>query len=335
MVYFNLLVRSLVLVWVVGVYCTRTASAQDWVRDMFEKNSHNFGNVPRGAETEYRFKLTNRYEEDVHIASVRSSCGCTIPRVEKADLKTYEEGDIICEFNTRSFIGPKSAVVTVVFDRPYYGEMQLMVEGNIRSDIVTEPGQIQFGDVDRGTEKFALLSVSYAGKNHWEITDVRSTNQYLAVSNLDRVSNGIGKVEYQMRVRLKDTAPAGDFNDQVVIVTNDLDYNLVTIPVRGKVNPPLRITATVALGTIPRGKKVDEQILVVGKRPFEITKVECSDKRFSFMQPPGMNSIHRILMTFEPSGEAAGGAFKEKILVHTSLAEDGIAVTEVIGNVTE
>ncbi len=312
------------------------AFAQDWVRDMFEENSHDFGTVPRGAKTEFEFKLTNKYEEDVHIASVRSSCGCTIPRIEKADLKTYSQGSIICEFNTRSFIGPKSAVVTVVFTKPYYGEMQLMVKGNIRSDIVTEPGEIQFGEIERGTEKSTSVKVSYAGSKRWEITDVRSANRNLGVYQLERIENGSGKIEYAMQVRLKDTAPAGDFADQIVLVTNDRQYNLVTIPVRGNILAPLVMPVSVELGTIRLGASVQSRMVIRGKQEFGITKVECADERFSFSPLPGKKKVHVIPLKFNSGAEGAvGGAFRQKVVVHTTLPADGVATTVVSGNVVD
>jgi hypothetical protein len=53
------------------------AMGQEWARKMFEATNHDFVSVARGSKVEYRFNFTNLYKEDVHIASVRSSCGCT------------------------------------------------------------------------------------------------------------------------------------------------------------------------------------------------------------------------------------------------------------------
>ena len=119
--------------------------------------------------------------------------------------KTYEKGEITCEFNTSAFVGARSAVVTVVFDKPYYGEMQLMVAGNIRSDIVTEPGQIQFGEVPKGEERSTAVNITYAGNSNWEIKDVQSENQDLSV-RLNRLPTSPGRVGYEMQVMLKPTA---------------------------------------------------------------------------------------------------------------------------------
>ncbi len=309
---------------------TSAVNGQPWVKPLFEESSHDFGNVPRGANVEYAFALTNKYQENLHIAQVRSSCGCTTPRIEKPNLKTYEKGAIICEFNTRSFIGAKSAVITVVFTAPYYGEMQLMVKGKILSDVVTDPGEIQFGELDRGTEKSTAVKVTYTGNKPWEITDVRSANQHLAVK-LHKIEKK-GPIEYEMLVRLKDSAPAGDFSDQIVLVTDDIEYNLITIPVRGNVLPPLVMPVSVELGTFKSGESKSSHIVIKSNQDFEVTKVECADQRFNFTATPGKSAkVHLIPVKFN-AGDAVG-AFRETVTVHTTLSEGGTASTLVTGNV--
>ena len=62
--------------------------AQQWAEKMFDAKSYDFGTIARAAKAEIAFEVTNLYLEDVHIASVRSSCGCTTPRIEKDTLKT-------------------------------------------------------------------------------------------------------------------------------------------------------------------------------------------------------------------------------------------------------
>lgn len=310
-----------------------SARSQDWVKDMFETNSHDFGNVPRGAKSEYMFKVTNKYEEDVHIASVRSSCNCTIASIKDGNdlLKTYEQGAILCEFNTRAFVGSRAAVVTVVFDKPFYGEMQLMIKGNIRSDIVTEPGRIRFGDVEQGSEKETTVRVTYAGSNPWKIKDVRSANKNLSVK-LQQMPTPPGKVEYVMNVRLMDSASAGELNDQIVLVTNDAQFNLVTIPVQGSIVPPLVMPKSVELGTIATGQSVTKRIIIKGQEPFAITKVECQDQRFTFMPPEGERTAHIIPVRFDSDQKV--GVYAEKVVVHTSLPTDNQASTVIKVNVS-
>ncbi len=304
---------------------------QDWARGMFDKTEHDFGIVPRGSKTEFEFTLTNKYKEPIHIASVRSSCGCTSPRVQKPELITYEKGAVIAEFNTRSFIGQKSAVVTVTFDRPYYAEVQLIVKGNIRSDILTEPGEVQFGEVDIGSAKSADVRVSRSGDPKWQIVDVRSTNQHLGVT-LDRAVLGQNQVQYTMHVRLKDSAPAGDFTDEILIVTNERQYNQVTLPVRATVVPPLVIApASVELGSIKLKTQKQSRLVLKAKQPFSIKNATCSDARVTFTIPTGEKNVHVLPLSFD-SGETIGG-FREKIVIETSLAGAPEAKAMVSGNV--
>lgn len=311
---------------------THRAAAQDWVKAMFESNSHDFGTVPRGAKAEFSFKLTNKYEETVRIQSVRSSCGCTIPRIEKSDLKTYEEGAIICEFNTRSFVGPKAAVVTVVFAQPFYGEMQLNVKGNIRSDIVTEPGKIEFGEVSQGESKQTELRISYAGRNDWKIVDVRSANNNLSVGKLES-DNRNGRVSYVMSVSLKDSAPAGEFSDQIVLVTNENEFNLVTVPVRGVVLPPVVMPVSIELGSIRVGDVTSSRLVIKGKEDFSITDIECADSRFSFQIPEGPKRAHIIPLQFKAGDKV--GAVRQPVVVKTSLSNGETATTVITANVVD
>lgn len=296
---------------------------------MFPETTHDFGIVPRGSEAIFEFKFTNKYEEDIHVASVRSSCGCTTPKIRKPDLKTYEEGSIICELNTKSFVGAKSAFVTVVFTKPYYGEIQLGVKGTIRSDIDTDPGMIDFGEVEVGSTRTTPVKITYAGRNPWEIKDVRSANQHLGVS-IER-SAIPGKVQYVMNVNLKETAPTGEFSDNIVLVTNEPNFNLVTIPVRGTINPPLVLPPRVDLGTVRAGQQSGSFFLIRSKEPFEIQKIDCEDQRFVFEIPSGKKDKHIVQFKFN-SGDAVG-AFKQSLTIHTDLPADNTATTSIIGNV--
>src|SRR5580700_4615690 len=83
-----------------------TLPAQEWAQNLFKMHEHDFGSIARGAKAEYVFEITNNLIPDVHIASVRTSCGCTTPYVEnnKQTLKTYESGAIIAHLNSDTHV---------------------------------------------------------------------------------------------------------------------------------------------------------------------------------------------------------------------------------------
>jgi hypothetical protein len=310
-------------------------SAEQWARKMFAETHHDFGTVSRNAKTEYAFVIENCFEEDVRIASVRSSCGCTNPVLTKKVLKSWEKGEIIAQFNTRAFIGTKTAEITVVIDRPNYAEIKLTVGGKIRSDIVVEPGEVRFGEVDLGGTKTVDLKMSYAGRKDWKISDIRGDSDFLEV-RLDPARRNGAMTDYVMHIKLKENAPVGEIVDELVVVTNDDRNDQFTLPVSGRIIPPISITPSyVSLGDVSNGKSTQQRLIVRAKNPFSITGIECEDARFEFTKPEGNRPVHVIPFTFkgELLDASDKGTLKQRIVVRTSLGEGMNAETTVAGRV--
>ena len=91
-----------------------SAAAENWADKMFTDREHDFRTVGRGTKCVYHFELSNPYKENVHIAGVRTSCGCTTPTLTKDTLKSHEKGAVVATFNTTTHVGRKAATLTVV-----------------------------------------------------------------------------------------------------------------------------------------------------------------------------------------------------------------------------
>jgi hypothetical protein len=290
--------RSLFTAFVLSLIVATSASAQEWSKKLFKSHSHDFGTVARGSKTVYEFEMENIYEEDVHIASVRASCGCTIPSIKKDTLKTWEKGAIIAEFNTKAFLGQRSATVTVTIDKPYYAEVQLNVKGYIRSDLVFNPGTVNFGEVDTGAHAEKKVELNYAGRDSWKILDVRSANPNLEVE-LNEKSRGSGRVTYEMLVRLTEGAADGYLEDQLTIVTDDARLKSIALPVEGRIVSPLTVSpGSLFLGVLEPGQKVTKQLVVKGKVPFKVLDVRCNHDGFAFKTTTDARTLHLIPVTF-------------------------------------
>jgi hypothetical protein len=284
------------------------APAQEWAEKMFSKLDHDFGTVARGADTVYKFEITNVYKQDMHITGVRSSCGCTSPTVENPIVKTHDKAYIVARFNTRTHVGQKGATLTVSFGAPYAAEVQLHVHGNIRSDVVFNPGAIEFGEVNEGEPKEQKVTVQYAGRPTWEIVDVTNDNDHFEVELLEAERTG-GRVSYNLVVRLKDNLPAGYVKDQLTVVTNDSRVENQRIPlfVSGHVRPEFSVTpAQLVLGEMQPGAVVTRKIVVRGKEPFKIVDVDCGQDCFDFKtDTEESRKVHFVDVTFR-AGEQPG-----------------------------
>jgi hypothetical protein len=294
------------------------AGAKEWARKMFETTSHDFGTVARGAKAEFDFVLENIYEEDIHIASVRSSCGCTTPSITKDLLKTWEKGAIHAEFNTRSFSGQKNATITVVIDRPFPAEVQLTVSGFIRTDVVFEPGSIEFGDVNSGEKVAEKVVVKYAGRSSWRVLKIQKPAFVDIAVDPPRLDQG--NVVYEMVVSLREDAPEGYLKDQILLETNDAQLSRIPFSLAGRVRPALTVSpASITMGVLRPGEKVTKQIVVRAEQPFRVVKVECDSDCFSFKTSESANKLHLIPVTFTANQET--GELEFEIRIETDLKQ--------------
>lgn len=300
--------------------------AKPWAKAMFKESSHDFGVVARGAKVEHRFVFENPYLEDVHIASVRTSCQCTSPSATKTLLKTYETAEIVAELNTRNFTGRREATITVVFDQPFPAEIQLHVYSFIRGDVVFEPGLVQFGSLGEGQGAQRRVTVTYAGRANWQILEIGSTVGYLegrfkeVGRNLDPATRAT-QVTYDLEVNLKEDAPSGYFKEQLVLRTNDPNPQTARVPltVEGLIAAPLTVNPSVLmLGAVRPNESVARNLVVRGQKPFRIVEVTGPDDRFRFTVADQARPVH--VMEVRVAVGANLGKIAGKIRIKTDLA---------------
>lgn len=296
----------------------KNVAAENWADKMFQEKSHDFRIVGRGTKCEHHFEFTNIYEQDVHVAAVRTSCGCTTPSLSKETLKTHETGSVIATFNTNTFIGQKSATVTVVFDRPSYAEVQLKVSGLIRTDITFDPPEVAFGETSSGQSLEREVVITHTGNVNWEITDVRSHCSNLKV-RLDQVERAPSLVRYRMLVRMDDAMPEGEIRERLTLISNDRDFPTTEMAISGRIRPTISVSpAAVSLGTTTADGTVEKRLVVRGEEPFEISDIECADDRFQFEVPLGTKRVHFVKLRF--MGDGSDDPVSQEIRVITDLA---------------
>ncbi len=310
---------------------TATASAQEWAEKMFKEKTHEFGSVPKAAKVEYAFEMVNPYKEDVHISGVRASCGCTIPRIQKETLASWEKGAIIAEFNTRAFSGQRGARVTVTIDKPFYAEVQLQVHGYIRTDVVVDPGEVALGQIPSGSGAEKTVTIDYAGRNDWQILGVEPNSPYLH-ADVQEVSRAGGRVAYKLAVSLDKSAPPGFVAEELILRTNDRRSPQFPVKVEGYVVADLTVSpSSLMLGILQPGQTITKQIVVKGKRPFCVLGVDCPDPSFSFVLPTEAKTVHLIPVTFEANKDP--GKIVQQITIRTDLQDETSASLSAYGQV--
>ncbi len=300
---------------------------------MFKQTSFDFGVIARGAIAQHRFTFENIYLEDVHVASVRSSCGCTKATITNPSLKTYEESAIVATIDTRRFSRRREATITVVFDRPFPAEVQLHVYTYIRSDVVVQPGEAKFESVEQGSPASRTLNVSYAGRPDWKILQVQTNSPYIEASAIER-SRTQGTVTYDLQVQLKPDAPPGYLRDQLVLITNDVVASATHVPVavEAVIVPAAQVRPSpLSLGILHPGQTSSRNLVIQSKTPFRVLKATGPDARFTFKLPAESKTLQLLPVTF--TADNAAGRVSGKIRIETDIAGTPVLEVSVDGQI--
>lgn len=292
---------------------------ENWATKMFSELKHDFGTVARGADTRAVLLIENLYEEDVTIDNVGTTCGCTAAKPNKTLLKTGEKAEIEIKMNTVKFMRRKDSNVdvTLTFRGPQGSStktVRVPITAYIRSDVVVspEPGNANFGNVEFGQGAERKLEIAYAGRDDWMISEVRVPDNRIQAS-IKEVSRAPGQVRYELSVVLKDNAPMGAIQDQIRLITNDVNSPEVPVLVLGNVEPDIVFapSGTFPLGTLKPGDVKEFRVVLKGKRPFAIQHIQCDAADCFEVQQPGdaLKTVH--VVPFKMTAPNKPGHFSE------------------------
>ncbi len=157
--------------------------AQGWPDSLFAEKSFDFGAVPRGGIVRHPFVLTNRLNVPISIVNLRVSCGCTSGTASASLVQPGQTAVVEAQMDTRNFVGRKSTTLFVaVVAGNQQAEIGLGVSSLILSDVVLNPGSVDFGMVSRGQTPSQVLTIDRVGKPDWRITKLVSASKALTAT---------------------------------------------------------------------------------------------------------------------------------------------------------
>lgn len=291
---------------------TATAENPPWAMEMFQKPSHDFKVVATGSEATYRFVVTNTHKQQVHIANVRTTCGCSAARPSRDILESGEKAYIEVSMDTRKFKHRKDSNVIVTFDAPQYAEVRLPITAYIRTDVVLTPGAVNFGAVPKGSESKKTIGIAYAGRADWAITKVVAKNPHMTAKIVEK-SRENGLVNYELTVDLRGNAVVGDLRDLLILHTNDMKSPRVPVLVEGRVEAEITVSPrSISFGVLKAGQEKTVNIVLRGRKPFEIEKIESEsgNEAYQVRLPTTTKVVHVLPLSIKTPSDA--GKFSEE-----------------------
>jgi hypothetical protein len=324
--------RIALLTLIVLLSATTTSAAQSgqgaWAEKMFKEGkelSHDFGNVPRGAQLYHRFTVTNIYAVQMEITGIDVSCGCTTATASKRVLAPRESATIDVSMDARRFTGAKTVTIKVSVGPEFVSTAELKVTANSRSDLVFNPGDISFGTVARGQEAEQTIEVDYAGTLDWKVTDVVFKDP-LDVK-FAKVERKAGQVGYRITAKLKKDAPVGALKEEIYLKTNDPNSPLVPIVVEATVQSPVVVApSALNLGSVKVGDTLTRRVVVRGTKAFKLQGIDGLGNGLKLGNELTTEEAAVQTVTFQIQIEKAG-EFKREVKIRTALQETPLVVT--------
>lgn len=108
---------------------------------------------PGETSFEARFPFENKSDETVTVVDVRSSCGCTVPELDKKTYAPGEKGEILAVFTYGSRTGRQNKTITVTTD---HGTQRVQLSVMIPQKWTVEP-RIQTWRMDEAPSAKAIV----------------------------------------------------------------------------------------------------------------------------------------------------------------------------------
>jgi hypothetical protein len=310
------------LIFATGAGAAR-AQTGSWTDGLFAENRHDFGSVPRGAKVKHDFVLTNRLGETITILNLRPSCGCTSGQASSSTVEPGQQAVIEATMDTRNFVGLKATVLYVylITSSGREAEVGLGVQSNILSDVVLNPGTVDFGLVSRGQSPSRVIAIDRINALGWRFERMVSASKAINAQLVETNRNG-GTVSYSLTVSLRPDAPAGPLRDEIRLISNDREAHDIPVMVNGWIKGELTAAPSVlALGPIHSAAGATGRFIVRASRPFAIQAIEGAGDGFTTsVVGDKKQTAHVVTVAYNPEEGKTRGDIRHVFRVHTDLA---------------
>ena len=190
--------------------------------------TNDFGEASSGESVQAPFTLRNGGDEPLHIAYVRTSCGCTTTALDKRELAPGEETSLVATLSLKGRSGPQSKTLTIGSNDPDHPDMQALIHGTAICHLTISPSLIYLFSVTQGQPVTRTVDITSESNTPFQILSIEASHPDLAVQVFTTDSNA-----YRLEVTLPATWPAGRIDESLRIHTDHPKAPLLTCGIVG------------------------------------------------------------------------------------------------------
>jgi hypothetical protein len=224
--------------------------------------------------------------------------------------------------DTRNFVDRKETTlfVSLVTAGGHEAEVRLGVASTILSDLVLNPGSLDFGAVAKGQSPELTLTIDRVGAPNWRIERMVSSSKVINAKIVE-VARNEAQVSYIMTVSLKPDAPSGIVRDEIRILTNDRETPRIPVPFTAQILGELTASpSALNLGNVASVGGAQARFYVKGSKPFTVKSVEGDGDGFKLVEPEASRkALHAMTVVYKPEEGTTRGDLVKLLRIHTDL----------------
>jgi hypothetical protein len=298
----------------------------------FDGVSFDFGEVTDTRTHEHVYTFTNTGSAPLIIGDISSTCGCTVPRLEKNQFAPGERGELKIVFDPKGRVGRVNTEINVVTNAQPYNVSKLTYVAQVVPLVRFDERVVNFGQIERGNRYTQTLDIFHDDPD-LEVIDLRPVipaieARVLAAGEPAETEDAAATYRTSIEFAVGEGIPWGVIYDGAVdvlvrgrpgpeeeLVEND--YQVMCAGVAfGRIhgvaaNPRAanRATSLLSLGNIDPGQPFQSFLTLMqpsGER-FTITEVRFAETTVPGLdlrvEPEGPSAIHRVIIAGEIAAE--------------------------------
>lgn len=233
------------------------------------------GSVKSGRPLAQRFTFVNSGTEPVEVVEVRPSCGCLRPKLSKRVYQPGEKGEITLAVHTLGeAAGPHRWTLQVAsVSSGQRRAVTLAVTARVVTEVTIRPASLVI-HADSPIEHEIVLTDLRSRTLH--IREVRGSSPAVKARVVEEFLDPNGHTSHRVALQVGADYPEGRHDDTVSILTNDLIYRELKVPVTVVKRGRQRVTALPASVDLraPATQAAPSRIVLLEDRQNEAVAVE-------------------------------------------------------------
>jgi hypothetical protein len=280
-----------------------------------------FGTKWSGEKAETTLTLTNVGNAVLKVASVKGSCGCTVPKLKKSTIEPGESVELTISYNTKKRTTNVKQTIRVTSNDPDNPVQTVSVTGKVKQMLVMKPtSSVRFRDLTHDSKKQQIIDIecNYTEPINLKLKDEPSE---FFEKRLETVEEGR---HYKLIVDTKPPLRDGSMTANAKLETGVDLMPEAAVRIIGIVQPRLSL-APARVNLPAQSKEPTERTLRLtyrGEKPPTITSVSCDFPGIKVEAVPSSSDQRQAPRRLPP-----GIVFRVSLPPSSELPEGGATIT--------